>query len=86
MKILFTAGINAGTVITAWQNEKLIGLVEVLDDGEVNAYIHYLLVAPIYQNYLYLVVICERKETVSFYQKQKFTLAESAVPLQILTL
>lgn len=47
---LSTAFKNAGTVISAWNEDTLIGLVEVLDDGELNAYIHYLLVHPDYQN------------------------------------
>lgn len=40
---------NAGTVVTAWQGKTLIGLAEVVDDGELVAYIHYLLVRPEYQ-------------------------------------
>lgn len=41
---------KAGTVISAWQNQRLIGLIEVLDDGELTAYVHYLLVHPQYQH------------------------------------
>lgn len=37
---------NAGLVVTAWRQDRLIGLAEVLDDGELTAYIHYLLVEP----------------------------------------
>lgn len=37
------------TVITAWDEEKLIGLIRVLDDGGMVAYLHYLLVHPDYQ-------------------------------------
>lgn len=40
---------NAGLVVSAWKNNKLIGLTEVLDDGELIAYVHYLLVNPEYQ-------------------------------------
>lgn len=40
---------NAGMVISAWDGRKLIGLAEVLDDGELTAYIHYLLIRPEYQ-------------------------------------
>ncbi len=40
---------NYGTVITAWEGEKLIGLISALDDGVMTAYIHYLLVRPEYQ-------------------------------------
>lgn len=41
---------NAGTVISAFQENTLIGLVEVLDDGSAVAYVHYLLVHPHFQN------------------------------------
>ena len=33
---------NSSTVISAWDGEKLIGLINVLDDGELTAYVHYL--------------------------------------------
>lgn len=41
---------NAGTVISAFQEDTLIGLVEVLDDGATVAYVHYLLVHPDFHN------------------------------------
>jgi len=40
---------NSSTVFSAWDGEKLIGLINVLDDGVMTAYIHYLLVNPEYQ-------------------------------------
>jgi len=40
---------NSASVFTAWEGEKLVGLINVLDDGELTAYIHYLLVDPKYQ-------------------------------------
>jgi len=40
---------NSSTVFTAWDNDKLIGLINVLDDGIITAYVHYLLVNPEYQ-------------------------------------
>ena len=40
---------NSETVLTAWSNGKLIALVNVIDDGELTAYLHYLLVHPEYQ-------------------------------------
>ena len=40
---------NYGTVITAWDGEKLVGLVSTMDDGVMTAYIHYMLVDPEYQ-------------------------------------
>ena len=41
---------NSDTVITAWDGDKLVGLVNALDDGVMTAYIHFLLVQPNYQN------------------------------------
>ena len=40
---------NCGTVYTAWDGEELVGLANTIDDGEMTAYVHYLLVAPEYQ-------------------------------------
>lgn len=94
---------KAGTVLTAWQNDRLVGLTEVLADGGVNAYIHYLLVdqefqnqgigasmidriKKIYKNYLYLLVISEKKSTIPFYEKLNFSVESKATVLQIMTL
>jgi ribosomal protein S18 acetylase RimI-like enzyme len=41
---------NSDTVFTAWDNQKLVGLINVLDDSIMTAYIHYLLVMPEYQH------------------------------------
>lgn len=46
---LYKALKNSSTVVTAWSGEELVGLVRVLDDSELVAYIHYLLVNPKYQ-------------------------------------
>lgn len=40
---------NSDTVVSAWSDGELIGLVNALDDGVLTAYIHYLLVDPRYQ-------------------------------------
>ena len=40
---------NSSTVYTAWAEDKLIGLINVLDDSIMTAYIHYLLVNPKFQ-------------------------------------
>lgn len=37
---------GCATVITAWEGERLVGLVNAIDDGELTAYAHYLCVAP----------------------------------------
>ena len=36
-------------VFTAWDENKLVGLINILSDGHMAAYIHYLLVRPEYQ-------------------------------------
>ncbi|MCR4874677.1 MAG: GNAT family N-acetyltransferase [Clostridia bacterium] len=46
---LFAALQNSETVICAFDGEKLVGLIRVLDDGEIFAIIHFLLVNPNYQ-------------------------------------
>lgn len=40
---------NYKSVFTAWDGERLIGLVSAMDDGALTAYVHYLLVDPEYQ-------------------------------------
>lgn len=35
---------NFSTVISAWDGDKLVGMICAMDDGIMNAYIHYLLV------------------------------------------
>ena len=37
------------TVFTAWDGERLVGLVNAIDDSELTAYVHYLCVDPSYQ-------------------------------------
>ena len=46
---LHKALMGSSTVITAWDDDKLIGLIRVLDDSEMTAFLHYLLVNPKYQ-------------------------------------
>lgn len=40
---------NCETVFTAWDGERLVGLANAIDDGELTSYVHYLCVAPEYQ-------------------------------------
>ena len=92
---------NSPTVISAWEGERLIGLVQGIDDGELTAYIHYLLVNPEYQkegvgerlihyvkekyrDYLYLIVICEHKDTIPFYEKQGLMVSGESTPIHII--
>ena len=45
---LYKALMNSETVITAWDNDQLVGLVRLIDDSEMVAYMHYVLVNPMY--------------------------------------
>ena len=46
---LYKALMNSSTVLTVWDDDKLVGLTRVLDDTEMLAQIHYILVHPDYQ-------------------------------------
>ena len=39
---------NFHTVYSAWDHDKLVGMICAMDDGIMNAYVHYLLVDPDY--------------------------------------
>ncbi|WP_294237339.1 GNAT family N-acetyltransferase [Pseudobutyrivibrio sp.] len=39
---------NFHTVYSAYDGDKLVGMICVMDDGIMNAYVHYLLVNPMY--------------------------------------
>ena len=42
---------NSDYVISAWDGNKLIGLIRALGDGETVAFLHYFLVDPAYQGH-----------------------------------
>lgn len=46
---LYRALQNSSTVLTAWDGDRLVGLARLLDDGEMLAFMHYVLVHPDYQ-------------------------------------
>ncbi len=48
---LHKALMGSSFVLTAWDGEKLVGLVRALDDGELTAYVHYVLVDPVYHGH-----------------------------------
>ena len=45
---LYKALMHSSTVITAWDGDRLVGLVRLIDDSELVAYMHYVLVHPDY--------------------------------------
>lgn len=46
---LYKALQHSSCVITAWDGQQLVGLIRALDDGEMTAFVHYLLIHPNYQ-------------------------------------
>ena len=90
---------NFETVISAWDEDKLVGMICAMDDGVMNAYVHYLLVRPEYQEkgigkelvrqvkeiYKdYLrIVVVGYDDEVGFYENCGFEKAEDASPLFI---
>ena len=93
---------NFKTVYTAWDNDKLIGLICAMDDGIMTAYIHYLLVNPAYQSLGigkqlvkktkskykdYLrIVIVSYNDEIGFYESCGFKKSDDASPMFITTL
>ncbi|MDO4497475.1 MAG: GNAT family N-acetyltransferase [Bacteroidales bacterium] len=47
---LFQSLQQSSYVLTAWDDEQLVGLIRGLDDGCMTAFLHYLLISPDYQH------------------------------------
>ena len=93
---------HSGSVFTAWDGELLVGLVNALDDSEMTAYVHYLLVRPEYQkngigNELirmikeryadYLrIVLISYNEEVPFYERCGFEASKTSTPVFLTSL
>lgn len=99
---LATAMSKSGTVYSAWNDSKLIGLVNALDDGIMTAYVHYLLVDPAYQGQGigkelirlisdryqdYLrIVLISYGDEVGFYEECGFKPGKDGVPMYVTSL
>lgn len=84
---------NYGSVFSAWDGDRLVGLMAAMDDGVMTAYAHYLIVHPDYQGKRigktlvqmikehykdYLkIAMCAVNEKVTFYQKLGFTIDDT---------
>ncbi len=93
---------NSSSVFTAWDGEKLVGLINVLDDGIMTAYVHYLLINPDFHgrgigknlvNYVkekykdYLrIVLIAYNKEIGFYEHCGFTVGEEKAPMFITSL
>lgn len=90
------------TVISAWDGSKLVGMICVMDDSAMNAYVHYLLVRPEYQGQSigrelvaqvkekykdYLrIVVVAYDKEINFYANCGFEKSTDASPMFITTL
>jgi len=90
---------HCGAVFTAWDGEELVGLVNVLDDKIMTAYVHFLLVHPNYQgkgigkellrmvkekyNNYLRIIVISDEKETRFYENSGFEVGERCVPLFI---
>lgn len=93
---------NSSTVYTAWHEGRLVGLINVLDDNIMTAYIHYLLIHPEFQgkgigkslvNYVknkyrdYLrIVLIAYEKETPFYKNLGFEIGDEKVSMFITSL
>ncbi|MBR5090236.1 MAG: GNAT family N-acetyltransferase [Ruminiclostridium sp.] len=93
---------NFSTVYSAWDNDKLIGMICIMDDGIMTAYIHYLLVDPEYQGRNIGKTLVEKvkehyrdylrialiayDKELAFYEKCGFVKSEDSSPMFITSL
>jgi GNAT superfamily N-acetyltransferase len=93
---------NFETVYSAWDEDRLVGLICAMDDGIMNAYVHYLLVDPEYQGLAIGKNLVERVKdyykdymricviaydtAIEFYKHCGFEVSEGASPMCITTL
>lgn len=98
-----TAAIRSfDTVYSAWDGDVLIGLAAAMDDGEMTAYIHYVLVCPEYQGngigtalmrrmlthyQAYLrIALIAVNEQIAFYEHLGFTTSDDKTPMFLTSL
>ena len=90
------------TVYSAWDDDKLIGMICVMDDGVMTAYVHYLLVNPKFQGMKigrtlvemikdkyddYLrIAVIAYNDELDFYENCGFKKANDASPMFITSL
>ena len=99
---LVTAMKHFSIVFSAWDGEKLIGMICAMDDGIMNAYVHYLLVDPDYHGQTigrtlvdmvkekykdYLrIAVIAYNDELNFYENCGFVKSKDASPMFITSL
>ncbi|MBQ4096009.1 MAG: GNAT family N-acetyltransferase [Oscillospiraceae bacterium] len=99
---LVTAMKNFSTVVSAWDNDRLVGMICAMDDGVMTAYVHYLLVEPDYQGKAigrrlvemvkekykdYLrIVVVAYNQEMKFYENCGFEKSDTSSPMFITSL
>lgn len=90
---------NSHSVVSAWDDNKLVGLMNAISDGILTAYFHYLLISPEYQSkgigkQLVALMLNEYKDFVrkvliaynkeiEFYQRCGFEIGTDKTPMFI---
>ena len=90
---------NFKTVVSTWDGDKLVGMICAMDDGIMNAYVHYLLVNPEYHGQMIgriLVDMVKKKyedylriaviaydDELNFYENCGFVKSKDASPMFI---
>ena len=93
---------NSEAVFSAWDDNKLVGLINSLDDGMMTAYVHYLLINPAYQGQGigkelvrlvlekykdYLrIVLIAYDKEIGFYEQCGFEVGKETTPMIITSL
>ena len=72
---LYKALMNSSTVLTVWDDEKLVGLTRMIE-----------YVKEKYKHFLYIEAMPEDKNNVPFYQKHGFSVMENGAAIQICNL
>lgn len=95
--LLYKALNNYPTVVSAYDGDKLVGMVATMDDGCMNAYVHYVLVDPEYQGYgigrklmqindekykdYINVVLIAYNNAIKFYKSLNYKINDDALPM-----
>ena len=89
---LYKALMNSSRVISAWDGDRLIGLIRVMDDSELVVHPDYRgqgiaghlleMVKDAYKSYLYINVMIGESKNAPFYEKHGFKIKEDSLPMQ----